>query len=140
MYSRNTVKEAHTLSWLISAKNTLRCLYSSSWRGSCQYSACTILSVTAWHTRYQQLTIYELSHVTGFDVHNWNPVSTIVYKWLQAVEPISQFFFSKKDSKMVVPTNRRHSTKELIKFPCTHTHPFNGPFSGTTRGEPVPER
>jgi len=34
---------------------------------------------------------------------------------------------------MVVPTNRRHSTKELIKFPCTHTHPFNGPFSGTTR-------
>ena len=21
-----------------------------------------------------------------------------------------------------------------------HTHPFNGPFSGTTRGEPVPER
>jgi len=22
----------------------------------------------------------------------------------------------------------------------THTHPFNGPLSGTTRGEPVPER
>jgi len=53
---------------------------------------------------------------------------------------------------MIVNSNRTgqvtSSTSNMLRccsvvvysLSSTHTHPFNGPFSGTTPGEPVPER
>jgi len=48
------------------------------------------------------------------------------------------------DNATVQDVARQHErwntglTAQLALY--THTHPFNGPFSGTTRGEPVPGR
>ena len=38
------------------------------------------------------------------------------------------------------PTLDNKYGKTLPFYTHTHTHPFNGPFSGITPGEPVPER
>jgi len=47
--------------------------------------------------------------------------------------PTTQFFYRPDALPAAQPTVSKHSRQKLMTITHTHTHPFNGPFSGTTQ-------